>query len=99
MKRRSVLFEADAFKAYLEWSRTDKAIFAKLNELLLEASREPFHGKGKPEPLKRNWSGYWSRRITEEHRLIYKVDDEKITGLPASVITIRQTAQQLYQST
>jgi toxin YoeB len=79
MKMRAVLFEANAFKAYLAWSRADRAVFAKLNELLLEATRDPFHGKGKPEPLKSNWSGYWSRRITEEHRLIYKVDDEKIT--------------------
>ncbi|MCY7351931.1 MAG: Txe/YoeB family addiction module toxin [Cytophagaceae bacterium] len=76
---RAIQFDPDAFRDYLEWSRADKSVFTKINELLLEAARTPFHGKGKPEPLKRNWAGYWSRRITDEHRLIYKVDDEKIT--------------------
>jgi toxin YoeB len=75
---RDIKFSADAFTQYKEWSENDTNIFAKINELIIEVCREPFKGKGKPEPLKGNFSGYWSRRITKEHRLIYKVDKDTV---------------------
>ncbi len=76
---RSVLFFPTAFKDYVEWSTQNKKVFGKINELIIDISRDPFKGIGKPEPLKGNWKGYWSRRITDEHRLIYKITDENIT--------------------
>jgi len=73
-----ISFEESAFADYLRWAGEDKKIFNKINSLITEISRDPFHGTGKPEPLKGNWSGYWSRRITQEHRLIYKVFTDHI---------------------
>ncbi len=75
---RDIKFSADAFTQYKEWSEDNKDIFNKINELIIEIAREPFKGKGKPEPLKGNFSGYWSRRITKEHRLVYKADKDTI---------------------
>ena len=69
-------FSDDAWEDYLYWQQHDKKIFKKLNRLIKEIQREPFEGVGEPEPLKYNWSGYWSRRITIEHRLVYKVSDD-----------------------
>ena len=66
-------FADDAWSDYLYWQEQDKKILKKINRLIKEIVREPFEGIGEPEPLKYNWSGYWSRRITIEHRLIYKV--------------------------
>jgi len=66
-------FEDAAFIDYLQWEAEDRKIFNKINTLIKEISRDPFRGIGKPEPLKGNWSGHWSRHITQEHRLIYKV--------------------------
>jgi len=66
-------FENSVFVEYLQWAEEDKKIFDRINTLIKEISRNPFSGIGKPEPLKGDWSGYWSRRITQEHRLIYKV--------------------------
>ena len=63
---------------YLYWQQHDKKILKKLNRLIKEIQREPFEGIGEPEPLKYNWSGYWSRRITIEHRLVYKVSDDTL---------------------
>jgi toxin YoeB len=71
-----ISFEKSAFEDYCEWARDDKKIFSKINALITEILRDPFHGTGKPEPLKENLSGYWSRRITQEHRLVYKVFPE-----------------------
>jgi toxin YoeB len=78
MRRRAgsnavISFEDTAFKEYRSWAAEDKKVFGKINTLIAEILRDPFHGTGKPEPLKGNLSGYWSRRITEEHRLVYKV--------------------------
>ncbi|GHV74704.1 toxin YoeB [Spirochaetia bacterium] len=73
-----VSFEKSAFEEYREWSVEDKKIFAKINDLITEIMRDPFHGTGKPEPLKGNLSGYWSRRITQEHRLVYTVSSNHI---------------------
>lgn len=71
-------FEQSAFSDYLQWVKEDRKIFEKINTLITEITRDPFHGTGKPEPLKGNWSGYWSRRITQEHRLIYKVSADHV---------------------
>lgn len=66
-------FHPKAFDEYKEWAISDKQIIKKLNEII---DRTPFEGKGKPEPLKHQLKGYWSRRINDEHRLVYQVIDE-----------------------
>jgi toxin YoeB len=71
-------FADDAWSDYLYWQQQDKKVLKKINRLIKEIERNPFEGIGEPEPLKYNWSGYWSRRITIEHRLVYKVLDEQI---------------------
>ena len=71
-------FADDAWDDYLYWQQLDKKILKKINRLIKEIQREPFEGIGEPEPLKYNWSGYWSRRITIEHRLVYKVTDDAL---------------------
>ncbi len=71
-------FADDAWDDYLYWQQYDKKILKKINRLIKEIQREPFEGIGEPEPLKYNWSGYWSRRITIEHRLVYKVTDDAL---------------------
>ena len=71
-------FSDDAWEDYLYWQQNDKKILKKLNKLIKEIEREPFEGIGEPEPLKYNWSGYWSRRITIEHRFVYKVSDDNL---------------------
>ena len=76
---RQVLFIPDAFKDYVEWSATNTEIFQKINDLIKEIQREPFKGKGKPEPLKGNLKGSWSGPINQEHRLLYTVAGETVT--------------------
>jgi toxin YoeB len=71
-------FSDDAWDDYLYWQQHDKKILKKINKIIKEIQREPFEGIGEPEPLKYNWSGYWSRRITIEHRLVYKVSDDNL---------------------
>ncbi len=75
---KNVTFEEKAFGQFLEWSDDNKKVFKKVSDLINDIQRHPFEGLGKPEPLKGNYKGYWSRRITEEHRLIYKVTDSLI---------------------
>ena len=70
-----------AWEDYLYWQKNDKRTLRKINSLLKEIDRTPFKGVGSPEPLKHNLSGYWSRRITLEHRLVYRVIDGEITVL------------------
>lgn len=70
-------FQQEAFDDFFDWSLVNKAIFKKIYELLKEIRRNPFEGKGKPEPLKHHLKGYWSRRISDEYRLIYKVDEHQ----------------------
>jgi len=72
------LFTDEAWKDYLYWSETDKKQLKKINNLLKEIDRTPFEGPGKPEPLKQNLQGYWSRRIDHEHRIIYKIENDEI---------------------
>jgi toxin YoeB len=66
-------FDPDGWDDYLHWQATDKAMLRKLNRLIEECLRHPFEGTGKPEPLKGDLSGFWSRRIDREHRLVYRV--------------------------
>ena len=73
-----LIFSDEAWEDYLYWQQHDKKILKKINKLIKEIQREPFKGIGEPEPLKYNWSGYWSRRITIEHRLVYKVQDNNL---------------------
>ena len=71
-------WDREAWEEYLYWQDTDKKTLRKINDLLKECLRTPFDGKGKPEPLKGNLSGAWSRRITDEHRLVYEIKDNSI---------------------
>ena len=71
-------FSCKSWDEYLYWQKTDKAILKRINSLIRAIQREPFEGIGKPEPLKHGLSGYWSRRINDEHRLVYKVADDQI---------------------
>lgn len=68
-----VSFDPLAWEAYLHWQKHDKTIARKVNTLIKECQRRPFEGTGKPEPLKGNLSGFWSRRINREHRLVYRI--------------------------
>lgn len=75
---RIISFEKNAWEEYLYWQNTDKQKFKKLNNLIKDCLRTPFSGEGKPEPLKDNLAGFWSRRIDSEHRLVYKVLDNSL---------------------
>ena len=68
----------DAWKDYLYWQTQDKKKLKRINELLKDIDRQPFSGIGKPEPLKGNKQGYWSRHIDESNRIIYKVENNQI---------------------
>jgi toxin YoeB len=74
----NVVFSEIGWSDYLYWQKIDKKNALRINKLIKEISRTPFTGIGKPEPLKHVLSGYWSRRITNEHRLVYKVDEKNI---------------------
>ena len=65
-------FASQAWADYLHWQQTDAAMVERINALLKDVTRNPFTGIGKPEPLKHEWKGYWSRRIDHKHRLIYR---------------------------
>lgn len=71
-------FSEQAWEEYLYWQKTDKKLLNRINELIKAITREPFTGIGKPEPLKHSLSGYWSRRINDEHRLVYKVEGDSL---------------------
>ena len=70
-----LIFSEQAWDDYLYWQKTDKKLLERINTLIKDVSRSPFSGIGKPEPLKNALSGYWSRRINDEHRIVYKVSD------------------------
>jgi toxin YoeB len=74
----NVQFSSRGFEDYVYWQTFDKKILKKVNELLKDISRNPYEGIGKPEPLKHALSGFWSRRITDEHRLVYRVEGDVI---------------------
>lgn len=67
-----------AWDDYLHWQRTDKRLLKRINNLIRDVIRDPFDGLGDPEPLRHNLSGYWSRRINREHRLVYKVENSTL---------------------
>lgn len=74
----NLLFSSKAWEDYQYWQQTDKKILKRINELIKDVARDPHQGIGKPEPLKHAFSGYWSRRITDEHRLVYKAGGDVI---------------------
>lgn len=90
---------SQAWEDYLYWQATDPKMVDSINDLIKEIQRDPWKGKGSPEPLKANWAGWWSRRITLEHRLVYRLFDmdgpSKGQGKPAK-ITVLQIAQCRY---
>ncbi len=73
-----VVFSEKAWNDYLHWQQTDKQVLKKINQLIKDIKRDPFDGIGKPEPLRHELSGFWSRRITDEHRLVYEFSDYEI---------------------
>jgi toxin YoeB len=76
-------FSDEAWEDYLYWQEQDRRMVVRINRLIKETMRESFTGTGKPEPLKHALSGFWSRRINEEHRMVYKVEDGAL--LPAQL--------------
>jgi len=74
----NLTFAPKAWDSYLYWQKTDKAILKRINTLIKEIKRNPFEGIGKPEPLRHSLSGYWSRRINDEHRIVYKVTNNNL---------------------
>jgi len=75
---RDIAFQPDAFNEFIEISKEDKNLFKKIVNVIFETQRNPFSGLSKPGPLKHNYKGYWSRHITDEHRLVYKVTESSI---------------------
>lgn len=72
-----LVFDREAWAEYVAWQAEDAKIVARINALIGECLRDPFRGTGKPEPLRRQLSGWWSRRITSEHRLVYRVTGKR----------------------
>jgi toxin YoeB len=75
---RAIHFLPDAWNDYLYWQGQDKKTLKRINSLIIEATRTPFEGTGKPEPLRGDLSGYWSRRIDEVNRLVYRATDNEL---------------------
>ncbi|MDA0843879.1 MAG: Txe/YoeB family addiction module toxin [Bacteroidetes bacterium] len=73
-----LVFSSLAWEDYLYWQQTDKQRLRRINQLIKDILRSPYQGIGKPEPLRLNYTGYWSRRIDKEHRLIYRVTEEQV---------------------
>lgn len=73
-----LVFSEQAWEDYLYWQKTDKQILKRINNLIKDITRSPFEGVGKPEPLKHALSGYWSRRINDEQRMVYKIREESL---------------------
>jgi toxin YoeB len=71
-------FADEAWEDYLYWQKQDRRMVERINKLIKEVQREPFSGLGKPEPLKHALAGFWSRRITDEHRMVYRVDNDTL---------------------
>jgi|TARA_B110000008_G_C16811651_1_gene501036 toxin YoeB len=79
MTSRLLSWTDDAWSDYLYWQTQDKKTLKRINKLITDVQRSPFEGIGKPEPLKENLTGFWSRRIDDTNRLVYAVDDKAIT--------------------
>jgi toxin YoeB len=73
-----LVWQTHAWEDYVHWQETDKKILQKINELIKDCLRDPFKGIGKPEPLRGKYAGFWSRRITDEHRLVYAVKEKQL---------------------
>lgn len=80
---RAIHFDPDAWEDFLFWLATDRKIARRITRLIAEIQRDAFAGIGKPEPLKGELTGYWSRRIDDEHRLVYRADDNEVKILKA----------------
>ncbi len=72
----NIRFSSNAWNDYLYWQKTDKKTLKRINTLIRDIQRQPYEGIGKPEPLKHGLSGYWSRRINDEHRIVHKCDND-----------------------
>ena len=75
----TIAWTREAWKDYIYWQGQDKKTLKRINKLLTDSQRNPFDGIGKPEPLKENLSGFWSRRIDEANRLVYALDNNQLT--------------------
>ncbi|WP_040617413.1 Txe/YoeB family addiction module toxin [Roseibium sp. TrichSKD4] len=73
-----IIFHEQAWGDYLSWQQKDKKLLIRVNLLIKECTRDPFNGTGKPEPLKGSLSGWWSRRINREHRLVYRIEGDQL---------------------
>ena len=73
-----LIFADEAWEDYLYWQKQDRRMVDRINKLIRETQREPFSGVGKPEPLKHALAGFWSRRINEEHRMVYKIEGDAL---------------------
>lgn len=73
-----LVFADEAWDDYLFWQKQDRKMVDRINKLIQEVKRDPFSGVGKPEPLKHALAGFWSRRITDEHRMVYRVEDDSL---------------------
>jgi toxin YoeB len=78
---RVTFYDESVFSTFCDWAKNNKKVYDKIIELIKDIKRSPFEGLGKPESLKYNLSGCWSRRITEEHRLVYKIENNDIIVL------------------
>jgi toxin YoeB len=74
-----IIWAEKAWEDYLYWQENDPKLLKRINRIIMEIKREPFKGIGAPEPLRYHWKGYWSRRIDNEHRLVYKVNEDELS--------------------
>ncbi len=73
-----IVFSIQGWEDYLHWQKTDRKLLNRVNDLIKEITRTPFEGTGKPEPLRHALAGYWSRRINDEQRLVYKIESDSV---------------------
>ena len=73
-----LVFSDEAWEDYLHWQKQDRKMVERINKLIQEVRRDPFSGVGKPEPLKHALAGFWSRRITDDHRMVYRVEGDSL---------------------
>jgi toxin YoeB len=85
-----LVFADEAWEDYLYWQKQDKKMVDRINKLIRETQREPFSGVGKPEPLKHALSGFWSRRITDEHRMVYRLEGDELQIAPIAFPLLRR---------
>lgn len=76
--RRKLIFSDGAWEDYLHWQETDRSMVRRINQLIKDVRRSPYEGIGKPEPLKHQLAGWWSRRIDAEHRFVYRVTENAV---------------------